>query len=1336
MVHTDVMLIYIFFFHFSTDEDARLAMRMSGTSLKGIQVTLLLSSRTEMQKVIEAARQQAMALQGYQAPPVIPSQPQQQPGASPAQQQQQPAPAPAPAPPPQVQPQVQQQQQQQPPPQQQQQQLPQPPQPPQMHPPSQGTPTPAQPLVPPPHMQQHQHPSPMPYPMHGYPSTGPDGHQPLPPMPPHMPHVPPVTMQQMPQMGQPQEGAYNSQANHLENNDSQGPTPKEEKKDEKRTSSSSSSTGKRDSKGRDGRRRRSRTRSRSRSRSRDRDRDRYRRHRSRSRSRSRDRGSRSHRRSRSRERDRFRDKPRDRDRGRDRDRDRERDRGSRMGRDRADRSSQDSNKASDQSNKDVEVIAASGGIPGLGDIPSIDMRGPLPSSLAEPIRNSPIQTPPGPAPNAVPAYNPTPTFNSGSPFPQPMPFNNNMNFPQANVPAPNTVDTPTDMELIAEDDGSLDQDGPTEGEGNPPEPELEGSKPPAEFMGGKLEPPMMRGGVPGEFPPRFGGMPGLPPPPGPQFANRGPMPMRPNNGFQFEEQQGNFHPMEGGGNFPPQMEGGAGFKPENFDPRSRSDQPPQMNWPPGGEGANQGDPSRFRGERDQRGFRGEKEMSRGPMGERDPREGSDMNEDQGNWDPRNRMGHMEEFAPGWNGPNRPEGMKPSMWNGRGRQGNFHPRNERSFEEQERWHDQENWSGNDGYGEGEYEENYPRGFRGRGGRGWDRGRGMERGRGGRGGFNSRHAEFMEGHHEEGFGPHGGRGGFRGRGQPRWGGAHQFNEETSCVELRNVPLSASYRAIREFFQYVYVPSNSVKILTDDQGNRLDVIFVRLSHPADAARVLKHSGNYIFDNSIEVRLLSEAKYDSEVDIRQRGGNRGFKGGPPGEMEKGQVVNSPCLYVMGLPMGCADHDVAPIFDKFKIEDIVIERVRGTRTPSGGCFVRLSSCEEAQKAVVELTNAAIDGSRLSIELCPPSAMAPAVRDRDIILGKIPADKIDKNQEVKKPSPNVADPSSIPHPAEALPVKQAVGSDLLTDSVVIKRVPKDATEANIRDFFSDEGLVPERMHFCEPGTNGVREVFVMFPQTEDAKRALGKHEQQIGKMKVMVELIAKPVVMNAMGLPFDPLELIKKGHKSNVAALAKDENEKVQMKTPLEGAEFIPDEEQDEMLKGEGHMGEPMMNMPFANAYEDHPQFRGRMPSPHPAGRGFMSRGGEMRGMPRVMGPSGRGGMGEFGRMRPPMPRPTAGVSEENIGTAIPPENFGKPGCVVALGNLPYRCTTDDILDFLHEFPELRPEHVIRRYNEFNQPTADARVALATPQDAQKMVQIYNKRPMDNRMIFVSLVQN
>lgn len=46
---------------YSTDEDARQAFMRNNGKIKEIQIKLMLSSRTEMQKVIEAARSQSLS---------------------------------------------------------------------------------------------------------------------------------------------------------------------------------------------------------------------------------------------------------------------------------------------------------------------------------------------------------------------------------------------------------------------------------------------------------------------------------------------------------------------------------------------------------------------------------------------------------------------------------------------------------------------------------------------------------------------------------------------------------------------------------------------------------------------------------------------------------------------------------------------------------------------------------------------------------------------------------------------------------------------------------------------------------------------------------------------------------------------------------------------------------------------------------------------------------------------------------------------------------------------------------------------------------------------------
>lgn len=60
---------------YSTDDDARKAMRLDQGKLKEIQVRLFLSSRAEMQEVIETARQTTMNLMQMQRPAATVAQP-------------------------------------------------------------------------------------------------------------------------------------------------------------------------------------------------------------------------------------------------------------------------------------------------------------------------------------------------------------------------------------------------------------------------------------------------------------------------------------------------------------------------------------------------------------------------------------------------------------------------------------------------------------------------------------------------------------------------------------------------------------------------------------------------------------------------------------------------------------------------------------------------------------------------------------------------------------------------------------------------------------------------------------------------------------------------------------------------------------------------------------------------------------------------------------------------------------------------------------------------------------------------------------------------------------
>lgn len=83
-----------------------------------------------------------------------------------------------------------------------------------------------------------------------------------------------------------------------------------------------------------------------------------------------------------------------------------------------------------------------------------------------------------------------------------------------------------------------------------------------------------------------------------------------------------------------------------------------------------------------------------------------------------------------------------------------------------------------------------------------------------------------------------------------------------------------------------------------------------------------------------------------------------------------------------------------------------------------------------------------------------------------------------------------------------------------------------------------------------------------------------------------------------------------------------------------------------------------------------------------------------------------------------------------PPNDFGSPDCVVLVSNLCYRASIDDILDEFREF-DLKPDQIIRRYNDMGQPTGNACINFNSPADASKACDEYNRIRILNRPIWL-----
>lgn len=83
--------------------------------------------------------------------------------------------------------------------------------------------------------------------------------------------------------------------------------------------------------------------------------------------------------------------------------------------------------------------------------------------------------------------------------------------------------------------------------------------------------------------------------------------------------------------------------------------------------------------------------------------------------------------------------------------------------------------------------------------------------------------------------------------------------------------------------------------------------------------------------------------------------------------------------------------------------------------------------------------------------------------------------------------------------------------------------------------------------------------------------------------------------------------------------------------------------------------------------------------------------------------------------------------------NSNLNGCVVAMSNVPYKSTTDDILEFFYDF-DITPNDIIRRYNDEGKPTGDARVRFETPAEARRAIDLRDNCRILNRSIYLTLL--
>lgn len=609
----------------------------------------------------------------------------------------------------------------------------------------------------------------------------------------------------------------------------------------------------------------------------------------------------------------------------------------------------------------------------------------------------------------------------------------------------------------------------------------------------------------------------------------------------------------------------------------------------------------------------------------------------------------------------------------------------------------------------------------------------------------------------------------------------DDHNCCVQVTNIEKTTGYKDLRRFFQGLPVRQNGLKMINDEQGRRSGVAFVRFHRPESRKFALMRSGHVLNGNKLVVSTLDDNQFEEAIDS--------FRPPPNGttgtqlqelrtKLSSPTAVVSPaaqsllfdkivftCLKVTDLPSLTTEQDIMKHFSEYGLMHIILTKDRQKRHCA---FLKLNRAEDAKRALQEKNVFSMGhNKKITVTMCSEAVFeevmnsimteevapteetektraeetATITEDKsstrpkaassrwgekvdELILspaGSITTDNgtrnsssrwsTDEQQTHTTPALNpilsqlnLSLPflnSLLPQAAAALartdmnvkqqlpqqqqiPPQQQAPVQAVSRDPRLKNAPNNSSTPNQR--LSD----PRSTNFnpnSRPGDSDCVVVSNLEPSCSDLDVASFFSKAGIVPMRVHI-------LLNTSGGPSG--DAFVEFSSTKDADLALLQNERLLGKNPV-FVETIPREQVNEVLSSFGGDGGNRRSNGGGSAGQPssiYNQFAATGFDPMMRGRG--------QGMPQ---------------QRPPF---------------MPPEQAARKGDtnVLMLNNVPYRAGVEDIIDFFAGY-DIRPQDVMRRFNDNGQATAEAKVRFKNPAEANKAYDEKKFGKMANRTIFL-----
>lgn len=313
-----------------------------------------------------------------------------------------------------------------------------------------------------------------------------------------------------------------------------------------------------------------------------------------------------------------------------------------------------------------------------------------------------------------------------------------------------------------------------------------------------------------------------------------------------------------------------------------------------------------------------------------------------------------------------------------------------------------------------------------------------------------------------------------------------EKDCCVEIRNLSPQIAYGEVRRPFSNQKLIIKEIKFL--DYTPKDKKCRIRFLNNENKRKAIQISNKILIDNK-QVHLLhiNDSDFDDCVDEGVKRPEVKFS-----DDEDDSALTSKDVYVQvnDLPVTAEERDVISLFPNMTLDKVLLETSPDGKNKTA--FLKFQKAVDA-KVVLGTPNRNFGDSAISLVPLPQFVFN---------------DHLNKPRHVDSKSPEIMEVDISKPETEA-----SEKTDLKSTCILMKNLPTEANDRDICDFFSDIGLVPNKIHLMlDIAGQPSGDAFCEFSDPQQTERACTKNFAHLGKNVVSVAQVDKSEMMDALGV--------------------------------------------------------------------------------------------------------------------------------------------------------------------------------------------------------------------------------